>query len=303
MNSTRNTAPFSAFFPARPRGWQLALLLAIMLRPFCAALAQAVPTENAPAKRWAERATQHQLKIQAGDGRYALYKLHKIDNKGNTTKLVLETPDGTLSRLLAINGQPLAADQNRAESVRLQQLPQDTKGRAKHRRREQQDNEHASQLIQLIPGAFLWSYAPEQSLSGYPHKVVVLDFQPAPGFDAPMREAIIYRSLAGRVWIDAGSGCVVRLEARLFQDVNFGWGLLARIYKGGSVAVEQTDIGQQHWELNYFEMHVSGKALLFKSLNYNIQMKASDFELLPHAPKLAEGIQLLQQAAGSFSIK
>ncbi|MHB1021029.1 MAG: hypothetical protein ACYC46_12405 [Acidobacteriaceae bacterium] len=269
------------------------LLFSVLLAS--AGHAQSIHYKDTPPRIWAERAVQNQLQIQAGDGQYAQYRLQKIDETSNTTKEVIETKDGLLSRLVALDDKPLPPELERAQRARLQQLQAHPEGYAKHRKREQEDTEHALKVIRLIPDAFLWSYASEQTLKGYPGQVVVLDFKPNPQFAPPMREAAVFRSLEGRAWVDPHSHCMLRLEAHLFQDVDFGWGLLARIYKGGTTVVEQQDVGQNHWEPTYFELHLSGKALLLKSLKFNIQLRTSNFKLLSDPPTLEQGIQLLQQ--------
>ena len=43
----------------------------------------------------------------------------------------------------------------------------------------------------------------------------------------------------GRMWIDAQSRRVVRIEGLVIQAVNFGWGILGKINKGGTIVLEQ----------------------------------------------------------------
>ena len=49
--------------------------------------------------------------------------------------------------------------------------------------------------------------------------------------------------MAGEIWIDPVKLRVVRLEGHLQQDVDFGWGILGRLNKGGWIVIEQADVG------------------------------------------------------------
>ena len=42
--------------------------------------------------------------------------------------------------------------------------------------------------------------------------------------------------MIGEIWIDPVHQRVVRLEGHLQQDVDFGWGILGRLNKGGWIA-------------------------------------------------------------------
>jgi hypothetical protein len=37
----------------------------------------------------------------------------------------------------------------------------------------------------------------------------------------------------------SGQERIVKLDAHLIDDVNFGWGILGKLYKGGSLTIEQ----------------------------------------------------------------
>jgi len=69
----------------------------------------------------------------------------------------------------------------------------------------------------------------------------------------------------------------VRLDVHLIDDVNFGWGILGKLYKGGSILKEQKDVGDSHWEQFHFKMNLNGKALLFKTLDFETTEDESDF--------------------------
>jgi hypothetical protein len=48
-------------------------------------------------------------------------------------------------------------------------------------------------------------------------------------------EAAIFRGLAGEVWIDQAQERLTRPDARVIANVDFGWGILGQLDKGGTI--------------------------------------------------------------------
>ena len=70
--------------------------------------------------------------------------------------------------------------------------------------------------------------------------------------------------MTGEIWIDPVHLRVVRLEGHLQQDVDFGWGILGRLNKGGWIVIEQADVGGGQWRTVRFQMQMSGR-VVFKN--------------------------------------
>ena len=79
-------------------------------------LRRAVFDADVPARAWVESAAANELTIINDAGKFPLrYSVHKIDSKGDITREVIETRDGTVARLVERNGQKLTAAENAAE--------------------------------------------------------------------------------------------------------------------------------------------------------------------------------------------
>jgi hypothetical protein len=103
--------------------------------------------------------------------------------------------------------------------------------------------------------------------------------------------------MAGELWIDQEQARMVRLDAHLIADVDFGWGVLGRLYKGGSILVEQADVGLHHWETTHMQLNLTGKALMFKSLSFKTQEDESNFHPVPKNIGYRDAIRMLEQPA------
>jgi hypothetical protein len=130
--------------------------------------------------------------------------------------------------------------------------------------------------------AMINTYTPGQPQSGKNGGAleIVLDYMPNPKFVPPNTEAEALTGLKGRVWIDAKTHYVVRMEGTVFRSVNFGWGMLAHIYPGGKVEMNQTNAGGNRWIFTDFSMDLTVRALMVKTLNIRSNAKASDYQTL-----------------------
>jgi hypothetical protein len=268
-------------------------LLAIMFASICAA--QSLPPESMDATALVRRAVEHRL--DAGKShRPVRYLIHRTDERHDTTKLIIETADGDVARLVAINGKSLPVEADRAELNRLDTLANHPEMQEHRHKSEQKDAERIDHLLALLPDAFLYRF--EGMAACAAGQCYRLSFTPNPHFTPPDMEADLLRGIAGEVWIDPAQERLTRLDGHFIADVNFGFGIIGKLNKGGTVLLEQTDVGAggHDWELTRLTLHVTGKALMVKPLSFQINEEASGFAQVPAGLKYREAIQLLKQA-------
>ena len=239
----------------------------------------------APARTWAlDCANQEVLVIQHPTS-YLRYRLHIVDGKGDQVRDQIETPDGTVSRLIRRDGRPLTPQEDTDERDRLNALAASPAAFARHIRHDEDNRKMGIALIRMMPDAMLWTYALGQPQlpdrpAGTP-ALVVLDFNPNPKWSPPTLESEMLTGIAGRVWIDPHTRQMVHLEARLIHAVNIGWGILAHIYPGGTVTLQQTDAGGQRWIMNHIVEQLALQALIVKSIKQQLIFDATDFQTIP----------------------
>ena len=239
------------------------------------------------------RATQHSLDA-VRTHRALRYFLRKIDGQRDTTKDIIETSQGDVARLVAVNGQPLSAEANQAELDRLNTLANHPEIQEHRRQREQKDADRVNRLMRLLPDAFVYRF--EGMVDGAGGPCYRLSFSPNPNFAPSDVEASIFRGMAGEVWIDQVEERLTRLDAHLIANVDFGWGIIGKLEKGGTILLEQGDIGGSDWELTELKVNMRGKALMVKSLNFQITEQASHFSVIPPGVDYRGAIQLLEKS-------
>ncbi len=208
------------------------------------------------------------------------YRYHKVDDGKATTKAVIETKDGDVSRLLDVNGEPLDAEAKAKELARLNALRDNPGAQAQKHKREQADGGRADEMVKLLPTAFVYTY--EGMIPGPNGPCYRLKFEPNPNFNPPDREAEVYHGMEGELWIDQAQQRMVRFQAHLISDVNFGWGFVGRLFQGGTILVKQKDVGEHHWETTYMKLHLTGKILMVKGLNIDTEDTFTDFAPVPN---------------------
>ena len=223
------------------------------------------------------------------------YRLRKASPRLSTTKEIVETKDGAVARLVAINDQPLSAVDEQKEQSRIDGLLSDP-SRQRHRKQtEVEDTGRVLKVMRALPSAFIYSYA--GSGVGPTGKVERFTFRPNPAFDPPDLETEALTEMQGELWIDASDGRVARLEGHLQQDVNFGWGMLGRLDKGGWIVIEQSDVGNHQWRIVHFQMVMSGR-VLFKSKSFDTVEDETNFTTVPAEQGYAQAIQSLRADKG-----
>ena len=239
------------------------------------------------------QAIDNELKQTVGDEKY-FYMVRKLSSGGEQTKEYVETDEGAVGRLVAMDGKPLAADQIRKEDSHLQKLATDPETKNKHRKEQLEDEERTNKMLQAMADAFIFQYDGTEDSPQY-GRLVRLQFKPNPNFDPPSRETQIYRGMEGMMLIDGAEKRLVKIDAHLTQEVTFGWGIFGRLDKGGTFVVEQSKISQRRWETTMLNMKFTGRVLLFKKLNIDEKEMTGDFRPAPPHLSLQEGINVLKQ--------
>ena len=260
------------------------------------AMAQASARQMTPADATAlvRRAIGHRLAEDKAP-RPVEYLFHKVDGGRDRTQEIVETKDGDVARLVELGGKPLSAEANQAELDRLQNLKNHPEMQEHRRKNEERDKGRIDRMMGMLPDAF--SYRVEATEACGAGQCYRMAYEPKPGWTPPDLEAGIFRGISGEVWIDVKQERLVKLVADFVADVNFGFGILGKVSKGGKVVLEQADIGGGEWELTGMTARLDGKALLFKKIDVQLTEEMSRYVPVAAGMGYREGIELLLKDA------
>jgi hypothetical protein len=237
---------------------------------------------SVPARSWVADAAKNELIALHHKDSYLRYRMETVNEKGQQVRDVIESKDGTVARLVLKDGKPLTNDLDRDERQRLTDMIASPGAYAKHVKNTDSEKKMADTLVPLMADAMIYTYTPGQPQSGRNGGAleIVLDYKPNPNFVPPNTEAQALSGLEGRVWIDAKTHYLVRMEGTIFRSVNFGWGMLAHIYPGGKLVMNQTNVGGNRWIFTDFSMQLSVRALMIKRVEIRSSAKASGYQVL-----------------------
>ena len=134
-------------------------------------------------------------------------------------------------------------------------------------------NERA-EMVAAIGKAFIFRWAGRFNANG--HSVVKLNFEPDPTYRSSARFAALYAHSRGTAWVDETSGQLVKAEAELTDDVSWGGGLIAKLYKGGKFTYEQREVSPGVWMPAYYAYDFDGRKLFF-ALSAHEKVEYTDY--------------------------
>jgi hypothetical protein len=215
------------------------------------------------------------------------YHVQKRVGSSRFTAVQVETKDGPLSRILSRNGKPLTGDEKRIEDERLAKLVSNPSELARLKQTHDQDEQRLQRLMGLMNGAFLYEY------DGKEGDLIRLKFKPDPAFTPPTYEARIFHALGGTIWVDPLQKRLARLQGVLLDRVDFGYGLLGHVEKGGTFELKRQQVNATHWKSSLIEVHIGGRVIFFKTISKDQTEIRSDFKAVPTEITVREASELL----------
>lgn len=229
----------------------------------------------------------NELKMDANDHSRWMYEDANKSGGKNTVKLVVQTREGSVSKTIEINGHPLNAQQKHMDERKMERFVADPAVRAKQKQNDQHDDKQAAAMTKMLPSAFLWK------VIGTEGDNTTLAFSPNPKFHPPTREAKVFASMQGTMLVNTKQKRIVSLKGKLIHNVDFGWGILGKLQKGGTFNVERTNIDGDVWDITQTHVHIHGHALIFKSISEQQDEVTSHYKRAPESITLKEAAKML----------
>jgi hypothetical protein len=170
-----------------------------------------------------------------------------------------------LKRLIARDGVPLSPEElagnDRRRQAELAASPRDRDKRLQHEAEERRERQA---LMDEVFRLFDFRITAREVLNGRP--ALLVSFTPRAGQTASTRAASVAQKFAGKAWVDEQDLQVVRVEARSAEDVDYGYGMFARVFKGTTVLWERQKVDDGAWVPARLEIRADARVLLFRRL-------------------------------------
>jgi hypothetical protein len=272
------TAPYRRrFLELVIRPWPLTLpALALLVVPVRAQTPRQIIQQVVEAEQNANRNDRSQW----------IYLDQSVKPTEQVLRWVATTPQGNVQRVLLKNGSQQPEPTQQAE---VQKFLRDSHEQKKQVAAKAHELKQINEILRLLPEGFIWTIVkttPEET---------TLHFVPNPNFKPPTHEARVLTAATGDLVADNQQHRIRRANGHLMHDVKFGGGFLGRIKQGGSFAIEQKPVAPSLWQLTLIRVHIDGKVLLFKSLNFQEDNDRSRFTKQSDNPTLDQAAQAIMQ--------
>lgn len=276
--------------------WSLVPLCALLAGPGWS-LGQAAPELTAAqAQELVRHALADEIDTARNAGYPMRYTLRRITPRLTTTKMLIETADGDVARLIEVNGRPLNEAAEQREMARLDALAADPADQDHRKQNEDTDAARAMKVLRALPKAFLYTYTgPGTSPVG---PVETYTFAPNSNYSPSGMETQVLTAMTGKITVDPEAQRVVHLEGHLRHDVTYGWGIIGRLNKGGWIAIDQAPVGEGRWRTVRLQLAMTGR-ILFVTKTYDTVEEQSDYAPVPQGLRYREAIGMLKKGTAT----
>jgi hypothetical protein len=216
-------------------------------------------------------------------------KERSVRTKGHLwDELVVETAEGRMRRLVAVDGKPLSSSEQSAEDNRITYLtnhPGDFRREAQGRK---DDEARMADLLRELPRLFLLQTA------GSEGDCTRITFAPNPQFqEASFQERVVH-AMSGVLLIHNADKRLCGIDAHLDHGVEFGFGLLGKVSDQSHFSVARQEVCPGQWKTMKVHVHVDGSILLMKSVSRDEDSSRSGFKLIGHDLTLVQAAALVR---------
>lgn len=234
---------------------------------------------------------QHEESASVHRGRYAYMSEERSDRTSGRlwTEKVVETPQGRVRMLLREDGQALGPERVEAEKARLAADARNPDDFARREAAQKNDEEHAKQMLLLLPKAFLFDPPVMEGNS------VRINFKPNPDYSPQSMEERVLHGMTGMVRIDKSMVRLRSVEGRLPEDVGLGFGPFATVKAGSNFSTVREHVDGPDWKTETVHTDINGRALFLKTLARKQDLKRWDYRRVGDALTVAQAVELAEK--------
>jgi len=253
----------------------------------------AAAAQQTPPRDLVRMALQNEMN---DDSHFHLFTWKERKKRDHDTQMeqLVATPNGIVSRVMLIDDKPLNSTQQAEERERIRKML-DPAQMSRKQREQREDDERTHKMLANMADAFDFTTL-DTATAPNGHKLTKIKFTARPGYNPPDRESMVFTGMQGEMLVDETANRLAKIDGTLFKDVNFGWGILGKLYRGGRFYVEQSEVAPSHWDTTKMILHFDGKALFIKPIHIDENESAWDFQ--PVAPmSVAQALDFLSHEA------
>jgi len=225
------------------------------------------------------------------------YTAERRSNNHVFREQVIETVDGPVRHLLAVDGHPPTPAQMKEENDRQQRLLNSESGRHAIQKQLEDDDKKMEELLPIIPEAFVFE---DQGKEGESEKIA---FHPNPEFKPKTYEQRILHALDGIVFIDLRDKRIARLSGSLGTRVVFGYGVIGHVEQGGTTEITRVRLSPEVWKTSAEKIDIEGRFVMLKTISKHQDESRTRFEPVAPNTTFAQALDEIAKIDRSASSK
>jgi hypothetical protein len=139
----------------------------------------------------------------------------------------------------------------------------------------------------VIPEAFLFY---DQGNQGGLEKVA---FHPNPAYEPKTYEERAVHAMSGIILVDLEEKRLAQLSATVIQQVDFGYGAVGRLNKGGTIHITRNRVAPGIWRTSSSRIDINGRIAFFKTISKQQDESYSGFKAVASDTSIAQALQQL----------
>ncbi|HKF53589.1 MAG TPA: hypothetical protein VKB26_14840 [Candidatus Acidoferrales bacterium] len=199
------------------------------------------------------------------------HRVSRANDSGGTvrderTLRVVPTGSGTLRILLRQNGSPVPAALYQRqlrdwENILQVAVHPDDPREISVLAKQQKKRKERARFVDRVLTAYRITWVSREIRDGRVLEKLQLD--PNPNYQPHDDPSDLLTHARATVWIDPEAAQVASVDATVIRAVNFGGGVLGKIYRGGTFHMEQAPVAPDIWEPSLYQYDISGRKFLF----------------------------------------
>jgi hypothetical protein len=190
------------------------------------------------------------------DGPVKVYEVYPSEEPGNTWK-----------RLVSVDGKRLSeAELEKNDKVHqkhiLERLNESPEKKAKRAREQARERAEDQREIDEIFAVYAITLVGREVVDGHP--TVLAALEPRRGYKPRTDEGKLMTKIRARAWIHEHEHQIVRVEIEALDDIGFGMGVIAKVYKGTVGEFVRTKVNGEVWLPARARFTAKGRALFRK---------------------------------------
>ncbi len=242
----------------------------------------------------ATQVVNEMLQAEAAAWRNRQHFLYRNEERSNRTngrlwdELVVETSDGSMQRLVSIDGKPLSGNQKIVEDQRISWVA-DHPGEFRRKAQRRRDDEaRMPELLRDIPNMFLFDTIDREGDS------TRIAFHPNPSFRERNYQDRVVHAMAGVLIIHTPDMRLCEIDAHLEHNVGFGFGILGVLHDKTTLFLTRGEVSAGQWTTTRLRFHLDGSILLLKTISRDLDSRRYGFRSVAPDLNVAEAAAIVR---------